>query len=502
VVCLHFEVRDTGVGIPAAKLEAIFRPFEQADGSTNPQYGGTGLGLTISLRLVEMMGGRVWVESEAGRGSTFHFTAAFPVREGAASPESAQPADVVGLPVLVIDDNATNRRILAGMLRSWRMCPATAEGGAQALAELGRAAAAAAPYRLVLLDVMMPDVDGFAVAQGIQEQPEMAGATILMLSSSDRQGDVARCRQLGVSRYLTNPIKPSELLEAILLALGSAAMSLPPTEVGNRPQSAGRRLRVLLAEDNAINQVVASEFLKTEGHEVAVANNGREALEALASQPFDLILMDMQMPQMDGFEATAAWRAQEKASGRHTPIIALTAHAMKGDRERCLAAGMDEYVSKPIQPAELRRVIQAVLPPSIEGATGRRLGPAAADRAPAAVEAPPVLDQAGVLERVNNNKAILGQATALFLQDSPRQMAALREALSQADAAALARSAHAIKGAAANLGAVAASQAALAVEALGRLGVLDDAAEALTALEGELVRLQTALIEWGSKEYA
>jgi CheY-like chemotaxis protein len=376
---LEFLVRDTGIGIPKEKQQTIFEAFTQADGSTTRKYGGTGLGLTISARLVEMMGGRVWVESEPGRGSTFHFTAAFPVR-AAAPARRAEADDVAGLPVLVIDDNATNRRILEGMLRNWGMCPAGADGGGAGLAELRRAALAGAPYRLVLLDVMMPGMDGFEVAERVRQTAGLAGLTILMLSSADRKGDAAQCRRLGVARYLTKPVKQSELLDAILLALGGRRRDWAPAPTGPAaPATGARPLRVLLAEDNAVNQRLAVRLLEKQGHQVTVANDGREAVEAALRQTFDVVLMDVQMPEMNGFEATAVLRAAERGTGRHLPIIALTAHAMTGDRERCLEAGMDGHVTKPIQGKALAELLAdlgagACPAPEVEGAAPARAG--------------------------------------------------------------------------------------------------------------------------------
>ena len=371
---LHFSVRDTGIGIPLEKQRLIFEAFTQADGSTTRKYGGTGLGLTISSQLVEMMGGRIWVESEVGQGSMFHFSARFGLQDtSAAKPvATAQPVYLRDLPVLVVDDNATNRRILAETLSHWGMRPTTVDGGQSALAAMQRASHSGTPFSLVLLDAQMPEMDGFALAERIKawsrdRSPQSAGATILMLSSAGQPGDAARCRELGVVAYLTKPIKSLDLLNAVLKVLGTPATHDGQSSLVTRHSlRAGRRsLRILLAEDNAVNQKLAARILEKQGHTVAVANHGREALDVLAERPFDLVLMDVQMPVMGGFEATAAIRESEKASGLRIPIIAMTAHAMKGDRERCLEAGMDGYVSKPIQVEELFKAIEDLTSTSV-----------------------------------------------------------------------------------------------------------------------------------------
>ena len=360
-VNLHFAVTDTGLGIPADKQQAIFEAFTQVDGSMTRKYGGTGLGLTISARLVERMGGRIWVESNPGKGSTFHFTATLGLqKEPVAKPLPKETVDLRDLPVLVVDDNVTNRRILEAMLKHWQMKPTTADGGVPALALLKQARDAGEPFPLILIDAQMPEMDGFALVDRIKQDPGLAGATIMMLTSAGQRGDAARCRELGITAYLIKPIRQSELLEAIQMALGNVSRSQaqPVLVTRHSLRETRRRLQILVVEDNAVNQALAIRLLEKRGHTVTVADDGREALAALDKQPFDLVLMDVQMPEMDGFEATAAIREKEKATGAHIPIIAMTAHAMKGDEERCLAAGMDAYISKPIQPTQLFQTIE------------------------------------------------------------------------------------------------------------------------------------------------
>jgi two-component system, sensor histidine kinase and response regulator len=339
----------------------IFGAFSQADGSTTRKYGGTGLGLTISARLVEAMQGEIWVESIPQKGSCFHFTAALGVSsETRQIANLAEAISLAGIRVVVVDDNLTNRRILADMLWGWGMLPSPAASGPEALAHLRRGVQRGQPFSLVLTDVHMPEMDGFELVKRIQASPELPKAVILMLTSGDRGDDIGRCRKLGVSAYLTKPVRRAELHAAIVSAIATEARPGTRTAAPNggtpdrtQTERADSSFHILLTEDNAVNQRVALRILEKGGHRVAIAENGRVALRMLEEQPFDLILMDVQMPEMDGFEATALIREKEKRSGQHIPIIAMTAHAMAGDRERCLAAGMDNYISKPVTASAL-----------------------------------------------------------------------------------------------------------------------------------------------------
>ena len=361
---VRFVVRDTGIGIPVERQQAIFDAFTQADGTTTRKYGGTGLGLTICSRLVGLMGGRIWLESQPGVGSLFHFV--IPLGRASANQQNKRPAGdrpLAAMRVLIVDDNAINRRILLEECRNWEMRPDQADSGPAALEAMRRACASNDPYRLVLLDSQMPEWDGFDVARRIQQDPNLAGALILMMSSGDLPQDAGRWRELGIAQHLAKPVMREELLTAILSALGLEVQQPDEHSPGSRASQpadlAGRR--ILVAEDHPVNRKLVTKLLEKRSLIPTVVVNGEDVLHALETGTFDLILMDVQMPGMDGLQAAAAIREREKAAGGHIPILAMTAHALNRDREKCLEAGMDAYVSKPVSPAELYRAIGELL---------------------------------------------------------------------------------------------------------------------------------------------
>jgi signal transduction histidine kinase/DNA-binding response OmpR family regulator len=518
-VCLHFTVSDTGIGIPAEKQRLIFQPFEQADQSTTRLYGGTGLGLAIVSKLISVMRGTIWVESEVGRGSTFHFTARLGLRKESPLRTTSIPEPWHDLPVLVVDDNATNRRILEEVLRKWGLKPLLVADGLAALEALENACDQGAPFELVLLDVQMPVMDGFMVAEQIKADRRTSAATLVMLSSSAQHADTERCRQLGVAACLTKPVKQSELFDTLIGVLdkrtaseqrGNPNAMIDSFDPGDRAM-ASRPMIILLAEDNVVNQRVATGILEKRGHTVVIASNGKEATQAVATQRFDLVLMDVQMPEMDGLEATREIRRTEAAAGGHTPIVAMTAHAMKGDRERCLEAGMDEYLTKPIQPAELLATIDRLAKSADRDDSRERVkssrqvhyekpaheSPAPDVAAPqmALADATEPFDLAALLTRVENDWDLLNELIELFLENSPLLLAEIEAGVARGDCQTIERAAHALKGAMQSISAVPAARAALSLEEIGRMGDSARADESLAGLQQEFKRLVSALSE-------
>jgi signal transduction histidine kinase/DNA-binding response OmpR family regulator len=489
---LHFAVGDTGIGIPPEKRRVIFEAFAQADHSTSRRYGGTGLGLTISTRLVAMMGGRMWVESEVGQGSTFHFTLKLLRGKNAATAGAMpKPAVLQGVAVLVVDDNSTNRQMLNELLSHWGMKPALAENGKRGMETLEQANAAGAAFSLILVDSHMPDMNGFTFAKQVKGDPRFKGAIIMMLTSGGQRGDASHCRELGISAYLLKPLQQTELLDAILTVLGHKPQSPDqrPTLVTRHSLREERRhLRILLAEDNPVNQMVAVRLLEKAGHTVMVVANGRDAVLMLEEQEFGLVLMDVQMPEMDGFEATRIVREKEIASHKHIPIIAMTAHAMKGDRERCLAVGMDGYLPKPICPAELLA--------DVERFTLRQ---EPTPQNPPSSSMSDCIDWQAAWANLEGDRDLLSELALLFLNDLPQQMEAIHRAVDNKQNHDLERLAHRLKGSVGNFAAKPAVEAALRLEEIAHQGDLEQAPQALDVLEYEIQRLRGALEEWAHK---
>ena len=481
-ITLHFQVRDTGIGIPKEKQHIIFDAFTQADSSATRKYGGTGLGLAITSRLVQLMGGRIWVESEESRGSTFHFTARLGMAEHPDEPPVVSDQSLVAdLPVLVVDDNETNRRILLEQLSRWGMLPEPADGGTAAFAALLAAHLENRPFRLVITDMRMPGMDGCALAQRIRGTAAVSDIPILMLSSAGLPGEATRCGEVSISSYLTKPVQPSELLDAIMNALFTPGTKkeLPAPDDAFAAGADGRR--VLLAEDNAVNRRLATVLLQKHDYTVIPAENGKEALDVLERERVDVILMDVQMPVMDGFETIRAIRARERGAGGHMPIVALTAHAMKGDRERCLAAGADEYVAKPIRLAELLAAIK-------RASDGRITPGAPPQRADTRV-----LDLDAALSRVDGDRSLVEELCRIFAEESPRSLKALEAAYQARDARAVTSLAHAIKGSSASIGAGRLSRAAHELEKAANARDSANCSRLMEQLRDEFARLQPEL---------
>jgi PAS domain S-box-containing protein len=485
-VVVHFAVSDTGIGIPPEKQRRVFEEFEQADSSTTRKYGGTGLGLAISKKLAELMGGRIWVDSEEGKGSTFHFTARFGLANPAGEICTVTPAALRDMPVLVADDNTTSREIIEEMIENWRMKPVPASDGHTALATLKKAAHEGKPFRLVLLDGHMPKPTGFDVAELIKKDHTLKRTAVILLTAAMHHEDARRARTLGATATVAKPVKQSELWDAIanVLHTASRAKKHEPSAAHRKHKAPGQNLHILLAEDNAVNQQLAVQLLRKNGHSVQVAENGRQAMDALERGEFDLILMDVQMPVMGGLEAATAIRRMERATGAHIPIVAMTAHAMEGDREKCLASGMDGYVTKPIDPKSFLRTVELWA----RSEDGR-----ATEDDATATNGRKALNAEVLLERFAGNRKLLRAILKTFREDCPMMMARIREAIKVQSAPAIADAAHALKGSVGNFGDTAALESAREIEKAGRQGKLDGTRELYATLEDDIAALLPAL---------
>jgi CheY-like chemotaxis protein/HPt (histidine-containing phosphotransfer) domain-containing protein len=496
---LRFSVRDTGIGIPADKIGILFDKFTQADASTTRKYGGTGLGLAISKELTGLMGGEIGVESAPGKGSEFWFTARFGLRVDAAREVAAPPAGLSGVRVLIVDDNATSREILVTRLRSWGMRPGEASDGPSGLQALHRALNEDDPFRLAIVDMQMPGMDGEAVGRAVHADARIAGTRLVMLTSLGARGDARRLREAGVVGYAVKPVRYEELRGELSQALAEGADGAPRpmatrhTAREAQPDFSRRRARILLAEDNITNQQVALAILRKLGVSTDIVANGREALEALKTLPYDLVLMDMQMPEMDGMEATRRIRDPQTAiPNRSIPIVAITANAMQSDRELCLEAGMNDYIAKPVSPAALAGALEKWLPKE-GGSRNEQAGKPGSlpPTPPSAV----IWDRAAMLERLMADEDMARTISEGFLDDMSKQIVRLKEYLAAGDAAFAERQAHTIKGAAATVGGEALRAVAFEMEKAGKAGDLGAVNARMDILEAAFDQLRREMNE-------
>ncbi len=489
----HFSVADTGMGIPKDRFDEIFESFMQADGSTTRKYGGTGLGTTISKQLVELMGGEIWIESPSnssdsgGPGTTFHFKVEFEVQPPTTENTALNSCNFGGNKALIVDDNETNRRFLSVLLANWGFTTTSVSSGETALKTLSESVMDEQPYSLVILDMLMPGMDGFTVARKIRSQPQYGDIRIMVLTSAGQRGDGDRCKEIGIEAYLTKPVKQGILRNALYRALSSgSAKNNNRNELITRHSLAdGKpRLNILLAEDNLVNQRLALKLLEKRGHSVTVVDDGEQAVKMYKMEPFDLILMDVQMPNMDGLSATQAIRELEKDTNKRITIIAMTAHAMKGDREKCLDAGMDEYISKPIKPRELFLTIEKFAQLS-SGRTGQTGG----DTVSYDTQDGRIFDKKAALERVDGDEEILHEVVNLFLSDCGNLLSKIRQAVESDDFDALRRTAHTLKGAAGNIGAESVYSTAYQLENISENRNAKEADKTVSTLQEELNKL-------------
>ena len=501
---LHFTIRDTGIGIPLEKQPIIFEGFAQADSSTSRQYGGTGLGLAISKQLAEMMDGEIGVESEPGKGSTFWFTVRLekqlPKPQTMASPR----VDLQGLRVLIVDDNATSRTILRRQTADWGMVSDCAENGTKALEMLQTAVEQDLSYDLVIVDLRMLGMDGFELGRAIQSDPTMASLHRILLTSFGEKGHGQQALESGYAAYLTKPVRQLQLLDCLITVMGRSVCkenggkedASPPPLITRHSlaEAKAARGRILLVEDNSVNQKLVFKLLQKLGYRVDTVSNGREALEAVSRVSYAAILMDCQMPEMDGFEATQAIREKERINGRHVPIIALTANAMQGDKERCLKAGMDGYVSKPVQAKTLFEVIERLVPAVGEQAESGWELPSAVRLGTAGV----VLDRAAILARVDGDEELLEELVTIFLDDSLQLMNEIRESLARGDSKRLRHAAHTLKGSAANFGTSPVCEEAARLEMMGHNENLTGAEAVWAELEEAMKNLKLVLKSLGN----
>jgi PAS domain S-box-containing protein len=485
---LHVAVRDTGVGIATGKQALIFEAFRQADGSTTRKYGGTGLGLAVSAQLVNLMGGQIGVKSVLGKGSLFHFTIAFDVvAKGVDIPEMPEEITLSGLRILVVDDNATNLKILCEMLSSWKMIPQPAASAAAGASLLGKADKRGVGFNLALIDSDLSDSDALTLVRQIKDRAGDATRIVVMLTTTTAKA-TDRFTELGVAAMVTKPVRPSDLLDAIINALSMVPMPVEKRIDGN---GCGRgralpSLTILVAEDTPFNQKYIRRLLDNWHCRATIVDNGRLAIDALSTQKFDLVLMDVQMPQMDGLTATARIRDQEKKTGRHVPIIAMTAHAMRGDRERCLEAGMDDYVSKPISSSTLLEAICRVVPASDrDPETTEAAAPSAADDDAG--------EMAALLEAFNHDGEFFKDVAEMFIADYPPMVETVEKAIADEDGALLSRTAHALKGMARNFQIDGAADAARQLEMLADQDQFETAGHLFTRMVEELAGFERRL---------